>query len=560
MDTSAATAGTVFTHAAPCVGCLGVLEDATLEAAAQRVRRDLDSGGYACSDYSLVASVLPSVLLRQFAMSCYAQSLITSGTSGTTGAADTGGAAGTGGAAARPPFVDPLGSRNLLDMPTLAKARLSAVLQTTLPGAVLRVDSSLKIAVAFTHPDNVAECGCLPAPADAKAVARKRKRRDVAPSTLSLATLRKALASVVADSRYAKTPPAEACVARLVDWGMAVPPANPASAAACGCTVHVQRGPLFVSGNYRKLARGLSQTPWFVEGQRRGDSSVSEHIGDVIAPLWGATEYVRGGRGVSGEGKEREGRWWRRRSRLLSGPLCDRVRLVSGGMIWEGVGGTGNVRPFIVFSSQPNCPTQLLSMITRCPPTHPHTHALPSRTPQSPPALAPAPALSPVLPRYKFHSAGREDIDVRMLGDGRPFVIELLDARHGAEVSSSSWEVVREAVGGVAASALATPPSMQHVQGVINEATDDVEVSGLSFVPSSVFQALKDGADSKRKNYCCVVALSKPATATQLAQLSAHKDLLVLQQTPVRVLHRRTQMVREKVSICAGRPGRGRGV
>ena len=67
MDTSATTAGTVFTHAAPCVGCLGVLEDATFEAAAQRVRRDLDSGGYACSDYSLVASVLPSVLLRQFA-------------------------------------------------------------------------------------------------------------------------------------------------------------------------------------------------------------------------------------------------------------------------------------------------------------------------------------------------------------------------------------------------------------------------------------------------------------------------------------------------------------
>ena len=303
MDTSATTAGTVFTHAAPCVGCLGVLEDATFEAAAQRVRRDLDSGGYACSDYSLVASVLPSVLLRQFALSCYAQSLITLGT---TGAADT------GGAAARPPFVDPLGSHNLLDMPTLAKARLGVVLQTTLPGAVLRVDSSLKIALAFTHPDNVAECGCLPAPADAKAGARKRKRRDVAPSVLSLATVRKALASVVADSRYAKTPRAEACVARLVDWGMPVPPANPASATACGCTVHVQRGPLFVSGNYRKLARGLSQTPWFVEGQRRGDSSVSEHIGDVIAPLWGATEYVkRGQRGVGRWGKggrvEKEG-------------------------------------------------------------------------------------------------------------------------------------------------------------------------------------------------------------------------------------------------------------
>lgn len=28
----------------------------------------------------------------------------------------------------------------------------------------------------------------------------------------------------------------------------------------------------------------------------------------------------------------------------------------------------------------------------------------------------------------KFHSAGREDIDVRMLGGGRPFVLELVGA------------------------------------------------------------------------------------------------------------------------------------
>jgi hypothetical protein len=32
-------------------------------------------------------------------------------------------------------------------------------------------------------------------------------------------------------------------------------------------------------------------------------------------------------------------------------------------------------------------------------------------------------------PRFQFHAAGREDVDVRMLGDGRPFVLQLLDAR-----------------------------------------------------------------------------------------------------------------------------------
>jgi len=29
--------------------------------------------------------------------------------------------------------------------------------------------------------------------------------------------------------------------------------------------------------------------------------------------------------------------------------------------------------------------------------------------------------------KYKFHSGGREDIDVRMLNNGRPFVMEMVD-------------------------------------------------------------------------------------------------------------------------------------
>ena len=31
--------------------------------------------------------------------------------------------------------------------------------------------------------------------------------------------------------------------------------------------------------------------------------------------------------------------------------------------------------------------------------------------------------------KHKFHGAGREDVDVRMLGGGRPFVLELLDPK-----------------------------------------------------------------------------------------------------------------------------------
>jgi tRNA pseudouridine synthase 10 len=38
-------------------------------------------------------------------------------------------------------------------------------------------------------------------------------------------------------------------------------------------------------------------------------------------------------------------------------------------------------------------------------------------------------AIKRVLPRYKFHAAGREDVDVRMLGPGRPYMIELIDSK-----------------------------------------------------------------------------------------------------------------------------------
>ena len=38
-----------------------------------------------------------------------------------------------------------------------------------------------------------------------------------------------------------------------------------------------------------------------------------------------------------------------------------------------------------------------------------------------------------------LHSAGREDIDVRMLGNGRPFAIEFVDAR----VSSVTHEQLK---------------------------------------------------------------------------------------------------------------------
>jgi len=47
---------------------------------------------------------------------------------------------------------------------------------------------------------------------------------------------------------------------------------------------------------------------------------------------------------------------------------------------------------------------------------------------------------APVEALYKFHACGREDVDVRMLGTGRPFVIEATNPH----VTSFSGSLRRE--------------------------------------------------------------------------------------------------------------------
>lgn len=61
------------------------------------------------------------------------------------------------------------------------------------------------------------------------------------------------------------------------------------------------------------------------------------------------------------------------------------------------------------------------------------------------------------------------------------------------------------------------------------------------------FDHLKAGADSKRKRYGCVVWVSKPITTADLAKLDSMTDVVVMQDTPVRVCHRRSLMTRRKI-------------
>ena len=76
---------------------------------------------------------------------------------------------------------------------------------------------------------------------------------------------------------------------------------------------------------------------------------------------------------------------------------------------------------------------------------------------------------------------------------------------------------------------------------------DHVEIKQVARATKEFFANLQLGAESKRKQYCCVVWVSKRLESDQVDMLNALTNLVVEQRTPVRVLHRRSLLTREKI-------------
>ena len=70
---------------------------------------------------------------------------------------------------------------------------------------------------------------------------------------------------------------------------------------------------------------------------------------------------------------------------------------------------------------------------------------------------------------------------------------------------------------------------------------------------------LREGAEEKEKTYDALVWLSRPFTDADVDKIGRTRDLVTRQNTPLRVVHRRTAMVRErtifemKLRRCEGR-------
>ncbi|MDY7081912.1 MAG: tRNA pseudouridine(54/55) synthase Pus10, partial [Halobacteria archaeon] len=120
-----------------------------------------------------------------------------------------------------------------------------------------------------------------------------------------------------------------------------------------------------------------------------------------------------------------------------------------------------------------------------------------------------------------FHGAGREDVDALMLGEGRPFVVEV------KEPKERSFE-------------------LDELTEAINESADGkVEVENLKFVEGDMVERVKELDASKV--YRMEVEVSERVTQDELDDaLERIEGATVEQRTPQRVDHRRADKVRKR--------------
>ncbi len=121
--------------------------------------------------------------------------------------------------------------------------------------------------------------------------------------------------------------------------------------------------------------------------------------------------------------------------------------------------------------------------------------------------------------KHKFHGAGREDVDVRMLGRGRPFVLELLAPREfDLDLAELEAEINRR-----------------------NEGR--LEIEGLHYANRARIAQLKETPHAKR--YAALIETEAPLSRAAFEPLLGERRTIV-QHTPKRVAHRRADIDRER--------------
>ena len=114
---------------------------------------------------------------------------------------------------------------------------------------------------------------------------------------------------------------------------------------------------------------------------------------------------------------------------------------------------------------------------------------------------------------FKFSSSGREDIDVRCLGDGRPFIVECLNPRR----------------------VTLTEEELRRVEDDINQGGGDkIRVTKMAMVSDREKAYLRKMENDKSKHYVAICHSLEKLTDHDMTKLKEVRDNLVHQKTPLR--------------------------
>jgi tRNA pseudouridine synthase 10 len=117
-----------------------------------------------------------------------------------------------------------------------------------------------------------------------------------------------------------------------------------------------------------------------------------------------------------------------------------------------------------------------------------------------------------------LHASGREDVDVRCLGDGRPFVAELASPKkRKARLAALEREFAKN---------------------------ENVRAIGLRFVHKAFIDSVCNS--HFEKEYEAIVSADRALTASDAKKITALSGTALNQHTPTRVLARRTDMLRKR--------------
>ena len=121
--------------------------------------------------------------------------------------------------------------------------------------------------------------------------------------------------------------------------------------------------------------------------------------------------------------------------------------------------------------------------------------------------------------KNKFHGAGREDVDVRMLGEGRPFVLEL--------IAPKVFDV-----------------DLAALEAEINQRNEGrLEIRGLHWTEKERVRVLKETPHAKE--YEARVRVEGEVDLSFREELLGRR-MVVIQKTPDRVAHRRADLDRHR--------------